>query len=71
MKDYLAEAKSIVDKDKRELLFQNTKNSINGALGGLVVGLMIGYYKNFNLYASGIVGMIAGGLIASMIDEEL
>lgn len=71
MKDYIAEAKEIIDKDKRELLLQTTKNSINGAIGGMVVGLMIGYYKQMNLYASGIIGMVAGGLLASMIDEKI
>jgi hypothetical protein len=32
MKDYLSEAKDIVNKDKRELLMQTSKASMNGAI---------------------------------------
>jgi hypothetical protein len=38
MKDYLEEAKNIVDKDKRELLMQTSKASMNGAITGLEIG---------------------------------
>ena len=61
MQNYLEEAKTIVDKDKRELFMHTSKASINGAITGLVIGLMIGYYKKYNIYASGLTGAIVGG----------
>jgi hypothetical protein len=67
MKDYLEEAKNIVDKDKRELLMQTSKASMNGAITGLVIGLMVGYYKKYNIYASGLTGAIVGGVATAMI----
>jgi hypothetical protein len=67
MKDYLEEAKNIVDKDKRELFMETTKASINGAVTGLVIGLMLGYYKKMNIYVSGLTGAVIGGVATSII----
>ena len=67
MKDYLSEAKDIVNKDKRELLMQTSKASMNGAITGLVIGLMVGYYKKYNVYASGLAGAIIGGVTTAII----
>ena len=39
-KDYLKEVKDIVSKDKREILLLTTKASVNGAVTGLVIGMM-------------------------------
>lgn len=67
MKDYMQEAKSIIDKDKRELLMETSKASMSGAVTGLVIGLMVGYYKKYNIYASGLVGGIIGGVATAML----
>ena len=67
MKNFLEEAKGIVDKDKRELLMQTSKASMNGAITGLVIGLMVGYYKKYNIYASGLIGGVIGGVATAMI----
>jgi hypothetical protein len=67
MKDYMQEAKSIVSKDKRELLMETSKASMSGAVTGLVIGLMVGYYKKYNIYASGLVGGLIGGVATTMI----
>ena len=64
---FLAEAKSIAGKDKREVLMVTTKASVNGAVTGLVLGLMIGYWKNKNIYVTGLVGAIIGGVATSII----
>ena len=61
MQNYLEEAKTIVDKDKRDLFMHTSKASINGAITGLVIGLMVGFYKKYNIYASGLTGAIVGG----------
>jgi hypothetical protein len=66
-KDYMKEVKDIVNKDKRELLMMTSKASVNGAVTGLVLGLMIGYYKNKNIYATGLVGAIIGGVATAII----
>jgi hypothetical protein len=65
--DFLAQAKDIVNKDKREVLMMTTRASVNGAVTGLVLGLMIGYWKNKNIYVTGLVGSIIGGVATSII----
>jgi len=66
-KNYMTEAKDIVNKDKRELIMMTSKASVNGAVTGLVLGLMIGYYKNKNIYVTGLVGAIIGGLSTAIL----
>jgi hypothetical protein len=67
MQNFIAEAKSIASKDKREVLMVTTKASVNGAVTGLVLGLMLGYWKNKNIYVTGLVGAIIGGVATSII----
>jgi len=66
-KDYLQEVKDIVSKDKREILLLTTKASVNGAVTGLVVGMMFGFYKQKNIYVSGLVGAVLGGVATALI----
>jgi hypothetical protein len=65
--DYLQEVKDIVSQDKRDILLLTTKASVNGAVTGLVLGLMVGYYKDKNVYVSGLIGAIVGGVATAMI----
>ena len=65
--DFLAQAKDIVSKDKREILMITTQASVNGAVTGLVLGLMIGYWKNKNIYVAGLIGAVIGGVATSII----
>lgn len=65
--DFLAEAKDIASKDKREILMITTKASVNGAVTGLVIGLMLGYWKNKNIYITGLVGAVIGGVATGII----
>jgi hypothetical protein len=67
MQDFLAQAKDIASKDKREVLLITTKASVNGAVTGLVLGLMLGYWKNKNIYITGLVGAIIGGVATRII----
>lgn len=67
MQDFLAQAKDIANKDKREILMITTRASVNGAVTGLVLGLMIGYWKNKNVYVTGLVGAVIGGVATSII----
>lgn len=66
-KDYMAEAKNILEKDKRDILLITTKSSVNGAITGLIIGLMVGYYKQKNIYVSGIIGAVAGAAISGLL----
>ena len=65
--NFIQEVKDIVSKDKREVLMLTTKASINGAVTGLVLGLMIGYYKDKNIYMSGLIGAILGGASTAIL----
>lgn len=67
VKDYMADVKSIVNKDKRDILLHTSKASVNGAVTGLVLGLMIGHYKDKNVYVSGLIGAIIGGIATAII----
>ena len=67
MQDFLAQAKDIASKDKREVLMITTQASVNGAVTGLILGLMIGYWKNKNVYVTGLIGAIIGGVATSII----
>jgi hypothetical protein len=66
-KDILQEVKDIVNKDKRDILMLTTQASINGAVTGLILGLMIGYYKKQNVYVSGLIGAVVGGVATGII----
>jgi uncharacterized membrane protein YeaQ/YmgE (transglycosylase-associated protein family) len=66
-KDYLEEVKDIVSKDKREILLMTTRASVNGAMTGLIVGMMFGFYKQKNVYVSGLVGAIVGSVATAII----
>lgn len=67
MENFLAQAKDIVSKDKREILMITTQASVNGAVTGLVLGLMVGYWKNKNVYVAGLIGAVIGGVATSII----
>jgi hypothetical protein len=67
MENFLAQAKDIVSKDKREILMITTQASVNGAVTGLVLGLMVGYWKNKNIYVTGLIGAVIGGVATSII----
>jgi uncharacterized membrane protein YeaQ/YmgE (transglycosylase-associated protein family) len=65
--DFLASAKDIVNKDKKDIFLQKTGASVNGAVTGLIFGLMIGYYKDKNLYISALIGAVIGGVASSIL----
>lgn len=65
--DFLTTAKEIVNKDKKDIFLQRTSASVNGAVTGLVFGLLIGHYKNKNLYISALVGAIIGGVASNIL----
>lgn len=42
---------------------EQTKKTIKGSAFGLVIGLMYGWYYQKNIYISGILGAIGGGVL--------
>jgi len=44
-----------------------TKASVNGAVTGLIIGMMFGFYKQKNVYISGLVGAVIGGVGTAII----
>lgn len=49
------------------ILKNKTKATINGALVGMIGGAMIGYYKQYNVFLSAMVGAFSGGLISNLL----
>ena len=68
--DFLQNAKDIANKDKREILMLTTKASVNGAVTGLLIGLMVGYWKDKNIYVSGLIGAVIGGVATGIIVKK-
>lgn len=66
-KNYMAEVKNIVDKDKRAVLMMTTEASVNGAVMGLFLGMMVGYYKKHNIYLCGLIGAVSGAVLTGVL----
>lgn len=60
------EALDSVQNFKNQDFKVKAEGTINGALIGLVGGIMIGYYKDYNKFVSGLVGLLAGATIANI-----
>lgn len=67
MKDYISETKDILNRQKNEKIFLTSKASASGAATGLLIGLMVGYWKDKDLYVSGLVGGLLGAGISLFI----
>lgn len=66
-KDIIEQNKKLINGDqKRELMFR-TKGTVQGAFTGLVGGVMFGYFKKKNIYTTGFVGLLIGGIISSIM----
>lgn len=60
--EVLNEVKSIRNTDMRDGLHRSIKNNVTGAAMGLVAGAMYGAYRKHNVFVTGLVGCILGGL---------
>ena len=57
----------LINGDRKKQLLHKTKGTIQGAFTGLVGGVMYGYFKSKNIYTTGFVGLVIGGVISSIL----
>ena len=53
----------LINGDRKKQLLNKTKGTVQGAFTGLVGGVMYGYFKSKNIYTTGFVGLVIGGVI--------
>lgn len=70
-KDIIEQNKKLINGDRKKQLLTKTKGTIQGAFTGLVGGVMFGYFKGKNIYTTGFVGLVIGGLISSIMVGKL
>jgi len=59
--------RKLINGDSKEQLLNKTKGTIQGAFTGLVGGVMFGYFKSKNIYTTGFVGLLIGGVVSSIL----
>ena len=57
----------LINGHRKKQLLNKTKGTIQGAFTGLVGGVMYGYFKSKNIYTTGFVGLVIGGVISSIL----
>lgn len=70
-RDIIEQNKKLINGDAKKQLLTKTKGTIQGAFTGLVGGVMFGYFKGKNIYTTGFVGLVIGGLISSIMIGKL
>ena len=65
--EYLAEVQAVRDGDLRDKLHTNIKNNVTGATIGLVAGAMYGAYRKHNIFLTGFIGLLLGGLASYLV----
>lgn len=65
--DIIEQNKRLINGDQKKQLLTKTKGTIQGAFTGLVGGVMYGYFKGKNIYTTGFVGLVIGGLISAIM----
>tara|TARA_Y100000114_G_C11762524_1_gene330714 strand:+ start:1727 stop:1954 length:228 start_codon:yes stop_codon:yes gene_type:complete len=63
----IEENKRLINGDQKKRLLTHTKGTVQGAFTGLVAGVMFGYFKSKNIYTTGFVGMLIGGVISNIM----
>jgi hypothetical protein len=65
--EYLAEVQAVRDGDLRDKMHTNIKNNVTGATIGLVAGAMYGAYRKHNIFLTGFIGLLLGGLASYLV----
>lgn len=63
--------KNLINGDRKKQLLTQTKGTVQGSFTGLVGGVMYGYFKEKNIYTTGFVGLLIGGLISAILIGNL
>jgi hypothetical protein len=66
-KDIIEQNKRLINGDHKKQLLTKTKGTVQGAFTGLVAGVMFGYFKEKNIYTTGFVGLLIGGVISAIM----
>jgi len=64
-------AKKLISGDHKEQLLTKTKGTVQGAFTGMVGGVMFGYFKSKNIYTTGFVGLLIGGVISNLLVSSI
>jgi len=64
-------AKKLISGDYKEQLLTKTKGTVQGAFTGMVGGVMFGYFKSKNIYTTGFVGLLIGGVISNLLVSSI
>lgn len=59
--------KSLAQTDTSDYFGSVAKGTTQGAITGGVIGLLIGYYKHYNLMGSAIAGILIGGVASNFL----
>ena len=65
--EYLAEVQAVRDGDLRDKMHTNIKNNVTGATIGVVAGAMYGAYRKHNIFLTGFIGLLLGGLASYLV----
>ena len=57
----------LINGDRKKQILNKTNGTVQGAFTGLVGGVMYGYFKSKNIYTTGFVGLVIGGVISSIL----
>jgi len=60
--EVIAEVRNIREGDMRKTLTTSIRNNVTGAAMGLVAGILYGTYRKHNVFVTGVIGLVVGGL---------
>ena len=65
--DAIENNSKLINGDHKKELLTKTSGTVQGAFTGLVGGVMFGYFKDKNIYTTGVVGLLIGGAISAIM----
>jgi hypothetical protein len=68
--DALDNVKSINNDSTHDTFLKKTKSIVRGSVGGVVVGVLYGWYTQKNIYVMAVIGAVAGGAINYFIKSK-
>jgi len=65
--ELMERAKKYAKSDSTDYFANIAKGTVNGALTGGFIGILVGWNKGYNIYGSALTGIIVGGIITNTI----